>query len=68
MVELASATSTEEFKATLLKARSIPDSDNTNHSNAESSESNTYLYNGDMCAYVGQLPLSSGLGSKTQGK
>ncbi|RDX81847.1 hypothetical protein CR513_37422, partial [Mucuna pruriens] len=44
----ASATSTEEFEATLLKARSILDSDNGDHYDAESSESNSYLRNGDM--------------------
>ncbi|RDX88196.1 hypothetical protein CR513_30243, partial [Mucuna pruriens] len=48
MAELASATTVEEFEATLLKARSILDSDNADHSDTESSESNSYLRNGDM--------------------
>ncbi|RDX95013.1 Orf V, partial [Mucuna pruriens] len=48
MAELASATSVEEFEATLLKARSIPNSDNQDHSDVESSQSNLYLRNGDM--------------------
>ncbi|RDX87438.1 hypothetical protein CR513_31087, partial [Mucuna pruriens] len=46
--KLASATSVEEFEAILLKARSISNSDNADHSDAESSESNPYLRNGDI--------------------
>ncbi|RDX88145.1 hypothetical protein CR513_30297, partial [Mucuna pruriens] len=48
IAKLASATSVEEFEATLLKARSIPNSDNLDQSNAESSQSNSYLRNEDM--------------------
>ncbi|RDX95106.1 hypothetical protein CR513_22413, partial [Mucuna pruriens] len=48
MAELASAISMEEFETTLLKARSLLDSDNADHSDVLSSESNPYLWNGDI--------------------
>ncbi|RDX95097.1 hypothetical protein CR513_22422, partial [Mucuna pruriens] len=52
MVELSSTTSIGEFEATLLKARSIPDSDNPDHSDVESSQSNPYLQNGDILTRI----------------